>query len=42
MFNPGSASQSRDKGNGTVGLIEIVEGNIIGTILPVDRDTGFH
>jgi uncharacterized protein len=42
MFNPGSASESRDKGTGTVGLIEIVEGNIIGTILSVDRDMGSH
>ena len=40
MFNPGSASHSRDKGNGTVGLIEIVEGDIRGTILSVDRDMG--
>ena len=40
MFNPGSASLSRDKGNGTVGLIEIVDGNIVGTILSVDRDKG--
>jgi len=38
MFNPGSASYSRDKGNGTIGLIEIVDGNILGTILSVDRD----
>jgi uncharacterized protein len=40
MFNPGSASQSRDMGRGTVGLIEIVDGNIAGTILSVDRDKG--
>jgi uncharacterized protein len=40
MFNPGSASQSRDTGGGTVGLIEILEGNIVGTILPVDSDKG--
>ncbi len=42
MFNPGSASQSRDKRGGTVGLIEIVEGSIVGTILSVDRDKAFH
>jgi putative phosphoesterase len=40
MFNPGSASLSRDRGNGTVGMIEIVEGNIVGRILPVDGDKG--
>ena len=42
MFNPGSASHSLEKGSGTVGLIEIVEGNITGTILSVDRDMGSH
>jgi putative phosphoesterase len=42
MFNPGSASHSRDKGSGTVGLIEIVKGDIRGTILSVDRDMGSH
>lgn len=40
MFNPGSAGFNRDKGNGTVGMIEIVKGNIVGTILPVDSDKG--
>ncbi len=40
MFNPGSASYGRDRGNGTVGLIEILDGNIVGTILSVDRDKG--
>jgi uncharacterized protein len=40
MFNPGSASFSRDKGNGTVGIIEIADENIVGTILPLDGDEG--
>jgi hypothetical protein len=38
MFNPGSAGQSRKMGRGTVGLIEIEDGNISATILSVDRE----
>ncbi|MGB6068672.1 MAG: metallophosphoesterase family protein [Desulfomonilaceae bacterium] len=42
MFNPGSARQSRHAESGTVGLIEIIDGNISGKILSVDQDKGSH
>ena len=38
MFNPGSARPDRQRGSGTVGLIEIVDGTTLGKILPIDRD----
>lgn len=37
MFNPGSASQNRHTGTGTVGILNVVEGQITGRFLPVDR-----
>ncbi len=42
MFNPGSARQGRYMESGTVGLIEIIDGNISGRILSVDQDKGSH
>jgi hypothetical protein len=40
MFNPGSANFGRDTGKGTVGMIEISKGDIVGSILSIDRDKG--
>jgi putative phosphoesterase len=37
MFNPGSASQNRYTGNGTVGLLEIGEETIEARFIEVDR-----
>jgi putative phosphoesterase len=39
MFNPGSASQNRYSGSATVGLIEIVDNRMTGSILPLKRST---
>lgn len=38
MFNPGSAKHNRYRGTGTVGIIEIVEGKIYGSFLPVKSE----
>ncbi|HMK34810.1 MAG TPA: metallophosphoesterase family protein, partial [Desulfomonilaceae bacterium] len=37
MFNPGSAHQGRYTGAGTVGILEIIDGNVKGEILSLDR-----
>lgn len=37
MFNPGSASQNRYSGSATVGLIEIVDDRMTGSILTLKR-----
>ncbi len=37
MFNPGAASQNRNTGTGTVGVLEIVQGHVKGRFLSVDR-----
>lgn len=37
MFNPGAASWNRNSGTGTVGLLEIRDGEIEAKFFPVDR-----
>jgi len=37
MFNPGAASRNRDTGLGTVGVLEIRDGKIHGSHLPLQR-----
>lgn len=39
MFNPGSASQNRYSGTATVGLIEVVDNEVTGSILTLKRPT---
>ena len=42
MFNPGSARQSGHSEGGTVGLIEIIDGNISARILSVKQSTSSY